>query len=56
MVDFGKVVPTSFIMTAYFREWIFGSKTGNGMIVHMVELSVEACAQIKEDIKQMKTT
>ena len=40
------------------RKWIFDIKTGNGMIVHMEEESesVAACAQIKDDIKQMKTT
>jgi imidazoleglycerol phosphate synthase glutamine amidotransferase subunit HisH len=40
------------------RKWIFGIKIGNGMMVHMEEESesVAACAQIKDDIKQMKTT
>ena len=40
------------------RIWIFDIKTGNGMIVHMEEESesVAACALIKDDIKQMKTT
>ena len=37
---------------------MLGIKTGNGMPVHMEEESesVAACAQIKDDIKQMKTT
>ena len=39
------------------RKQIFDIKTGNGMTVHMEEEeeSVVACAQIKDDIKQMKT-
>ena len=37
------------------RKWIFDIKTGNGIIVHMEEESesVAACAQIKDDIKQI---
>jgi hypothetical protein len=40
------------------RKWIFDIMTGNGMIVHMEEESesVAACAQIKDDIKQIKMT
>ena len=40
------------------RKWVFGIKTGNGMPVHMEEESesVAACAQGKDDKKQMKTT
>jgi hypothetical protein len=39
-------------------KWIFDIKTGNGMIVHMEEESesVALCAQIKDNIKQVKTT
>jgi hypothetical protein len=45
MVDFGRVVPTSF-MTAHFkghkqnkekRIWIFDIMAGNGMILNMEE-------------------
>ena len=64
MVDFGRVVPTSFMTlkaTNRMRKnwkWIFDIKTGKRMIVHMEEESesVAACAQIKDDIKQMKMT
>ena len=40
------------------RKWIIDIKTGTGMIALMEEESesVAACAQIKDDIKQMKTT
>ena len=40
------------------RKSISHIKTGNGMIMHMEEKSesVAARAQIKDDIKQMKTT
>ena len=40
------------------RKWIFDIKTGNGMIVHMEQESesAAACAKIKDDIKQIKTT
>ena len=40
------------------RKWIFDIKTGNGMIEHMEEKSepVAVHAQIKDDIKQVKTT
>ena len=40
------------------RKWISHIRTGKGMIVYMEEKSesVAACAQIKDDIKQVKTT
>jgi hypothetical protein len=40
------------------RKWILDIKIGNGMMLHMEEESesVVACTQIKDDIKQMKTT
>jgi hypothetical protein len=65
MLDFGRVVPTSFMTASKAtnrmrknRKWIFDIRTGNGMIVQMEDESetVAACTQIKDDIKQMKTT
>ena len=39
------------------RKWICDINTGNGMIVHVEgkSESVAACAQIKDDMKQLKT-
>jgi hypothetical protein len=59
MVDFGRLLTSKATnRMRKNRKWIFDIMPGNGMIVHMEEESesVVACAQIKDDIKQMKTT
>ena len=59
MLDFGRVVPTSFMTASKAtdrmrknRKWIFDIRTGNGMIMHKEEES-ETDAAFKQ-IRQIR--